>query len=137
MIIRFLKSERMRQFILFGLVGSSGVVVNTIILYLCKSIIGWPLWLSSTLAVEISIISNFFGNHHLTFRKSSNKDPLLHKFIKFQLISLVALTITVTGLLVMTRLWGEDLYLVWNLIAIALAFLVNFALNTKITWKER
>jgi putative flippase GtrA len=126
-----------RKFFLFGVVGGLGTVLNTGLLYLFHSVLGMQLLLSSAIATETAVISNFFGNHLLTFRKSTNDSPLWKKFLTFQAISLIALTLTVGALWLMVMLLGEGLYLLWNIVAILIAFSVNFSLNHRFTWAEK
>jgi dolichol-phosphate mannosyltransferase len=57
------------RFALFGLVGLSGMVVNTGSLMTCKALgfdpLGWPLWA----AAELAILWNYTLNRHVTWRE--------------------------------------------------------------------
>lgn len=52
----------------FGLVGASGIVVNQGLLMLLHGELGLPLLLSSAIAIESSILSNFFLNSVWTWK---------------------------------------------------------------------
>lgn len=131
--------QHLTKLVLFGIVGTSGVCINSLLLFIFTSFANAPVWLASIIATETSIISNFFGNHYLTFRNTTNKSSLKHKFLKFQVVSLIALTITVTILTLLTTKFGSEpwwLLQLFNLVAIGSAFIINFILNLKYTWAE-
>ena len=134
-IQRRLGRERLRKLVLFGLVGGFGTVLNTAILYALTAFAGLYYLLAAAIATESAIISNFIGNHLLTFRHDRDDTPLWRRFLSFQAISLITLVGTLVILWTLTTLLGERLLLVWNLVAILLMFLANFGLNWKFTWK--
>ena len=119
-----------RQFAKFCLVGGSGVIVNSGVLYLLHEWLRLALLLASPLAVEMAILNNFFWNNLWTFRARSIELPRL---AKFNLVSLGGLVITTSILYVLAEHYGLH-YLVANLIAIGVATLWNFTLNLFWTW---
>lgn len=127
---------RLRRFLKFGIVGGLGAVLNTVILFILTEYLSVFYLLASAIATEIAIISNFIGNHLFTFRDITNTLPLWKKFLSFQLVSLASLVVTVTTLWIFVSLFGKELLLVWNLCAITVAFVFNFVLNSRITWKH-
>ncbi|HYD03769.1 MAG TPA: GtrA family protein, partial [Alphaproteobacteria bacterium] len=126
-----------REFLFFALVGGFGTLVNTAILYLLIRFTGINYLLASAIATEIAIISNFFGNNYFTFKDHNTEDSLWKKFLSFQLISLISLVGTVFFLWVFVNLFGRDLILVWNILAIILMFVANFILNSIFTWNKK
>ncbi len=114
----------------FTLVGSSGVVVNTIVLYLGHEVGGLPLLLASALAVETAVISNFLWNNLWTFSQSSFT---WRRLLKFNLVSLGGLAITVVVLYALVQYLALH-YLVANLLAIGVATIWNFLVNSLWTW---
>ena len=122
------------KFVKFGIVGLSGVVVNYGGYCLLSRVGGLDLLYASLLAIEMSIISNFIFNNGWTFKNKSERS-LLFRFSSFQGISLFGLVIQMVSLLILVDCVG--LYdLVAYPMAIIVAFLFNYILNTKITWKE-
>ena len=131
------KKSSIRNFLFFGIVGAVGTVINTGLLYFFTFSLGLFYLLSSALATEIAIVSNFFGNHFFTFKDRKDKIGVGKKFFKFQMISLTTVIGTVLLLWIFTTLFGQGRLLIWNLAAIVIMFVANFTLNSKYTWKNR
>jgi len=116
----------------FAAVGSSGVAVNTLSLYLLHERVSLPLLLAQPLAVEVSIASNFLLNNRWTFEKSS---IALTDFAKFNLISVGSLVVVVASTQLLIAV-ASVYYLLANLVGIALATALNFCLNLLWTWRQ-
>ena len=127
------KKSSIRNFLFFGIVGAVGTVINTGLLYFFTFSLGLFYLLSSALATEIAIVSNFFGNHFFTFKDRKDKIGVGKKFFKFQMISLTTVIGTVLLLWIFTTLFGQGRLLIWNLAAIVIMFVANFTLNSKYT----
>lgn len=125
-----------RKFLLFGVVGGLGTLINSAILWLLTSFAGMHYLAASIIATEAAIICNFTGNHLFTFRGSANTSPAWRKFALFQAVSMLSLVCTVSVLWMLATVLGQRLLILWNLIAILSAFLLNFTLNRKFTWSE-
>jgi len=130
------KGELVR-FLKFCLVGASGVGVNEGLLWLLKQFAGLPLWLSSAISIEASIISNYTLNDYFTFpdRRSQGGKSFLKRLAKFNVVSLAGLGINMGILLLLTNQFGEEYYLLFNLCGIVIAFLWNYLVNSWWTWK--
>jgi dolichol-phosphate mannosyltransferase len=136
------------RFIKFCLVGLSGVVVNYGLYWLLTRVAGFaPLDNAATggiasgnaamaISIETSIITNFILNNYITFadRNVGGIKAFLGRLLKFNLICLVGglIQIGVANLLTIT-LGIYDLISV--LIAIVVAMLWNYLLNTWLTWR--
>src|SRR5262245_51409038 len=104
-----------KRFVKFGLVGLSGVPVTLLANYLLHAVAGLALPISTALAVEIAIFTNFVGNHLWTFAGSDVRPrtiplverqpvvgpvvtwalrPVVRRFVKFNAVSLIGLAIT-------------------------------------------
>lgn len=127
-------SETLIQFILFGIVGTTGVMVNTGMLWALTAVFGIHYLIAAAIATETAIISNFLGNHHLTFKDTKNTISFPTKFWRFQLVSVFTLILTLAILWALVTSFGKELLLVWNLVAIVITFVANFLLNKKFTW---
>jgi putative flippase GtrA len=131
------------RFIKFGLVGASGTVINIAALYamqehVLRGIADFHSRLnySIALAITVATISNFYWNRRLTWRdrRRNGRQSVVLLFLKY--VMAAALSIVLQSLL--TKWLALHLhYLVANLIAIALASLVNFVANDKLTFRRR
>src|SRR3954453_10149928 len=72
----------------FGLVGVSGIVVNSAILWVLVKEFGLPLLPASMLATEVAIISNFLLNDRWTFRHASQAHSAVQRFLRFNGVAL-------------------------------------------------
>jgi dolichol-phosphate mannosyltransferase len=136
------------RFIKFCLVGLSGVIVNYGLYWLLTRLAGFtPLDNAAiggiasgnaamAISIETSIVTNFILNNYITFadRNVRGIKSFLGRLLKFNLICLVGglLQIGIANLLTIT-LGIYDLISV--LIAIVVAMLWNYLLNTWITWR--
>jgi len=112
----------------FGIVGFAGILINIGVLYLLSRRLGLPLVLSSGVAVELAVISNFLLNSSWTFACH----PSLPRFAKFNVASLAGLGVNVTAVWVLTRL---GLYLLAaDLIGVAVGFVVNYLFSVLWVW---
>ncbi len=109
----------------FIIVGALGILVNEGLLYLLvKSKI--PIYISSLIAIELSLIHNFLWNYFWTFKKRS---PFLRSLIKYHMLWFTGGITNYVVLLILTFLGFN--YLIANLIGIFLAFLVNYLVSEK------
>ena len=119
----------------FGVVGGSGLVVDTFFLWFFTEIVGLYYLVSSPLATELSILSNFMLNNSWTFRRSSGRSELFPRMLKFHVTSVAGFVIKFTVLLGLTRL--TDLhYLIANVAGVLVAFAWNYAINVHWTWRK-
>lgn len=129
-----------RRFIIFGLVGLSGVAVDSAILYLLSdsSTLGWGLTRSKIIAGEVAVINNFLWNDRWTFGDVSSHQKgwksRLWRFMKFNAICLAGIVLNVLLLNFFFNVLGINRYLA-NLLAIGLVTIWNFWLNLKLGWR--
>lgn len=105
---------------------------------------GWgflnPSFLSTMLATECAIVSNFILNNFFTFadRKVVNAGNLLPKFLQFNGGSLGAVVISSVVVGVGTSISGEQATskMFWLVVATALSMIVNYLVYSKIIWKS-
>lgn len=113
----------------FALVGASGAVVNSAVLYALHEWSHLPLLVASVLAVEAAVISNYLLNDRWTF---AARNRSLRRFARFNLSSLGGLAVNVLAVSVLSR-FGLH-FLLANLIGIAAGFAANFALSSTWVW---
>jgi len=140
-IIEFVKSAawlRFRSsttFIKFGIVGGSGVLVNLGFFSLFLAL-GMNKYLASPIAIEISIIWNFFLNNAWTFRWRNVRDRLHLRGLKFNAVSFLTLGLsygTFATLSVLLPQWPPQLS---QLAGIVPAAFLNYFVNTYWTFKH-
>jgi dolichol-phosphate mannosyltransferase len=114
----------------FLVVGGTGVLVNSLALFILFQWAHLPLLVASALSVELAIFNNFCWNDRWTFRRAQFS---LSRFVRFNLVSLGGLIITTSTLWILVRHSGLY-YLAANLLGIALATAWNFAVSSWWTW---
>ena len=116
----------------FGLVGLSGTLVNLALLALLVTA-GLPHLLAALIATEVSIINNFVWNDRWTFKRAGGQSSLLDRFKRFQVVSSLTaiLTLGLFTLLADGLHWN---YLLAQFVAIGIATVVNFSVNSTFTW---
>jgi dolichol-phosphate mannosyltransferase len=123
-----------RRFIKFNLVGLTGVLVNEGLLVLLVS--GGVYYIyASAVAIEVSIISNFFLNDLWTFRDRRHGHAAT-RMLKFNGLMLVGLAVNLAILYLGTDFMSIN-YAVSNLVGIAVAFLVRYWLSVKYAWIKK
>ena len=121
-----------RRFVKFGVVGASGLLVNTLVLFLGYEVAHMPLALASMLAVETAVGNNFIWNNLWTFGQRSFT---LDQFLKFNLVSLACMALTVAVLTTLVQWFGIH-YLLANLLAVGVTTVWNFIANSLWTWNR-
>lgn len=130
------RAGELTRFFKFCLVGASGVLVNEGLLWILKGFANLPLALSSGIAIETSIITNFLLNDFFTFsdRRVAGVRSFMRRLGKFNSVSLIGLGINIGLLLLLTNVFGLH-YLLSNLVGIAAAMMWNYLVNLGWTWK--
>jgi dolichol-phosphate mannosyltransferase len=118
----------------FGLVGLSGVVVNTAILWALVEGVRLPVLLASVLATEMAILSNFMLNDRWTFRAATRRHSFVQRLLRFNGVALGGMTIS-TATLAMLTTYGSLHLLLANLFAVGAALVWNYGVNSRWTWR--
>jgi len=125
---------KMKEFIKFAVVGGSGVLVNMGVLYILTRYAGMKIVYASPIAIEISILTNFFLNNAWTFRSRETKVGFQGRILRYHLVTALAGVVNYFTLLLLANVFGM-LDLIANLIGIFLGTFINFFLNSMWTWK--
>jgi dolichol-phosphate mannosyltransferase len=120
-----------RHFIKFGVVGAIGVVVNEGLLFLFQSA-GVYFLVAGAVAIEISILSNFVLNDLWTF-KDRRSGTAASRLVKFNLLMLAGLVLNLAVLYAGVDYLGMTAE-VANLVGIAGAFFLRYALSVRYAW---
>jgi dolichol-phosphate mannosyltransferase len=131
------------RFVRFGLVGGSGTVVNSIVLYVAQehalSAIQPPstrLNFSIAAAIFVATVNNFLWNRVVTWmdRNANDVRPLLVLFAQYCASAGLAIALQFA---ITKTLAGHVHYLVANLIAIAASSVLNYMANDRWTFRQR
>jgi dolichol-phosphate mannosyltransferase len=120
----------------FAAVGVSGIGVNTFFLWFFTDIVGIHYTISSPLAVELAVLSNFGLNDCWTFRDAADSSSFPVRLLRFHMTAAGGFVINYAFLIGLTELAGL-FYLLSNLIGILAGFVWNYTVNVKWTWRAR
>jgi len=120
----------------FGLVGVSGLLVNTALLYLFTEIAGANHLVAAVFATETAILSNFALNDQWTFRNSEPGTSVAQRALRYNSIALGGLVVSIAVLAALTH-FLDFYYLVANLFAIGAGTLWTYAANRSWNWPAR
>lgn len=114
-------------------VGASGVLVNLGLLYYLTEYVGLWYFLSYTLAISVSITSNFVLNKFWTFTDSIDSQRIIVMYVKFVSVSILGMAVQLGSIYVLV----ESLtvyYMLAALISICIAGAINFIINRRWTF---
>jgi dolichol-phosphate mannosyltransferase len=127
----------LQRLLRFILVGTFGAVLNTGLLWFFTGF--WKIYylLSSLCSIELCILFQFFLNDRWTFhdRKTRTAKQLIQRVFLSNTWRTGGILINLGILWLLTEFQGIN-YLVSNGIGILAAFLFNYLLESKFTWKE-
>ena len=126
-----------KRFLVFTLVGVSGIVVNSAMLLYVREILEVPLRLASLVGIQTAIFNNFIWNRKFTWtdRSMSGVKATGMGLIRFTMVSWIAGAMNWVLLMILTH-WGGLHYFIANLLAILAASILNFFLNDLWTFKS-
>ncbi len=119
------------SFVKFGIVGLTGVLVNEGLLILLQ-FYGVYFLYAGAFAIEVSILSNFVMNDLWTF-KDRRSGHFAVRLAKFNALMLVGLVVNLAILDAGTIYLGVAAALA-NLVGIAAAFVLRYALSVRYAW---
>jgi dolichol-phosphate mannosyltransferase len=121
---------------MFGVVGLSGIVVNSAALAILTEGFGVDLALAAIIASFISTFSNFVLTQLFVFRGRDSRHGILFRYVVFSAVNIATLFVRVPLLLVLTNTLGIY-YLVSNLIAIGVTFGIRYLVSDYWIWAGR
>lgn len=129
------------SFIKFVIVGGTGFVLDTLLLYILALQLGFPAWLSKLISAETVIISNFTFNNFWSFshkRIEESKKAYFKGLFKFNLVSAGNVVIQMIGIQTLTHFFGKQWILIYN-VFIILFFVIpySYLLYNKVIWKDK
>ena len=114
-------------------VGASGVLVNLGLLFYLTEYVGLWYFLSYTIAISVSITSNFLLNKIWTFRGSINSQRTLVMYAKFVSVSILGMAIQLGSVYLLVESMSVY-YMLAALISICIAGAINFMINRRWTF---
>lgn len=122
------------EFIKFAFVGLIGTFINLVILYSFTEFLKIYYLLSAVFAFVAAATSNFILNKIWTF-KEEIKHKFLGKYLKFFLVSVIALLVNLLFLYLFTEFF-KIYYMVSQVLAIGIALIINFLGNKIWTFRK-
>jgi len=118
------------RFIKFGIVGTSGIAVNTSVLWVLKGLLGVPLSIAPIFAIGTAVFSNFLLNNYWTWNenKQIRKHSFFHRLWRYYLSASLGALINYVVLLSLTNFLDIH-YLIANLAGIFIGMVSNFLLG--------
>lgn len=129
------KSRENVRIIKFIIVGLSGAFITEGLLWLLTDFFRIFYVLSAVLSTEVAIINNFIWNEIWTFKDrayGSWRDSL-RRFTKFNLSRILGMVISVGFLTLLTEFFGIY-YLISNLAALVIVFIINYQISRAYIW---
>ena len=121
-----------RQFVKFGIVGFSGLIVNLIVFSILQKSTPWPFWIDFSIGFMLGGASNYALNRRWTFRSTGHAG---REGAQFLTVSFLALVIgNVVGYVCTELLHIDHGHTVW-LLSTASGVLVNFFINKYWTFR--
>ncbi len=124
------------RFIRFAIVGTSGVLVNYVVLIALVELLGLNRLIAVALANETAILSNFFWNNRWTFSDAGRQTPVLMRALRYNAFGLGGLLLSVTVLGLLTYGLGLQ-YLIANAFAISASMTWNYLSNARWTFSVK
>ncbi len=130
-------SDRWKTVSKFAFVGATGAVINLSLLWFLTRF-GLVYYVSSAIiAIEASIFWNFYLNSTITFDyKFLNRLDIVLAIFKYHLASSLGILVNISTLVILTEFF-EIFYLVSEIIAILLAFGLNYFISTNFVWNRK
>ena len=114
----------------FCLVGATGTAINTAVVYVLYRGLGLPLLVSSAMAVELAVLTNYLLNDRFTF---AARRPSFRRLAKFNITSLAGLSVNVMIVWLLVR--HGVYFLAANFVGIAVAVVVNYTFSVTWVWR--
>jgi len=131
--IRFANSE---DFVNYCLVGGSGVLVNLSVYYSLTRFLDINAFLSSPIAIWVSILTNFLLNNYWTFRNRPANKSILSRLLNFHVVAGIAGLINYIMFVVLISLLSiHDLLAV--LFGIGVGIVFNYTGNSLWTFRKK
>lgn len=128
------------SFVKFVIVGGTGFIVDSLLLYIFALQLHFPPWIAKLISAEAAIINNFTLNNAWSFSHkqiNEGKRNYIKGLTKFNIVSLGNIVIQTVGITITTALFGKDYILFYNA-AIIVLFVIPYSyfFYNKFIWKD-
>jgi len=130
-----MKKELFKQFFKFAIVGVINTLINLIVLYSLTELFNVYYIISAVFAFIVAVTNSFILNKIWTFKERIGDDTI-KKYIKFFIVSVIALLINLAILYSLTE-FLHIYYMFSQIIAIVISLWVNFLGNRVWTFKVK
>ncbi len=123
---------RYREFVVYCLIGGSGVTLDCLVFVGLTMGLGWHYQLANAISVSCGICNNFFLNAFFNFKRT---DRLWLRFLSFYSVGLLGLGVSAAllWLFVEVLCWNE---LIAKLVIIFVVTILQFTLNKCVTFRR-
>jgi dolichol-phosphate mannosyltransferase len=129
------------SFIKFIIVGGTGFIIDSIILYVLALKLHYAPWMAKLISAESAIISNFTLNNFWSFSHKSidgGKRKYLRGLLKFNVVSSGNILIQTVGITILTSMFGKTHILLYNAAIIILIVIpYSYFFYNKFIWKDK
>lgn len=119
-----------RHFVLYMVIGMSGVLVDLALFLLLYNVVGIPEGIATVLSTSAGIANNFALNVRYNFR---TRDRLLSRFARFYLVGVTGIVLTLALFLVLSTWAGWDPNVV-KVISLPAVAILQYVINKKWTF---
>ena len=121
------------QFVRFALVGCTGILIDFSITWICREMLHWNKYVSSSTGFCFAVLNNYLLNKFFTFQYTDA--VLLTQFSKYFLISVIGLALSNSFLFLFQKHTRLNFWLSKAFI-IGLIFFWNYSANSLYTFKH-
>ena len=119
----------------FALVGLSGLIINSAVLYLAAGVIGIHYLIGASIATQASTVWNFVFSDQWVFSGASSGNGRWRRFWMFWLMNSIALAARWPMLFLLTSILGIN-YLISNVLTLAVVMLARYAFSYAVIWRS-
>ena len=123
------------DFVRFCMVGTSGFVINFILLSLLYKLLGLPIFIAQLVASEVALFSNFLLHHHWTYKKKRVTKSLTKLLWQFHATSWVAIVGSALLVSIGVNILRLD-YVAALVISSGAALMWNFLWTKLVIWRH-
>jgi dolichol-phosphate mannosyltransferase len=127
--------EESFRFIKFALVGASGILVNTLVMYLATERLQVYYLISAGIGTVASTLWNFGLTETWVYQSKNMAQGRIQRLALFFVMNMIALSLRTPMIYLFTAILGI-FYVISNLISLAILTVVRFAFSDAIIWKQ-
>jgi putative flippase GtrA len=120
------------KLIKFGLVGSTGLVIDFCITWFCKEKLRLNKYVSNSLGFSFAVVNNYILNRYFTFHNSDNH--VASQFLSFLIISIIGFLLNTILLYLLQKNTKINFY-ICKVIVTIIVIIWNFSANSLYTFK--